>query len=359
MGNKLSISQKILLEYSRLKNLQRKNEHALCQLFWECTLKCNLHCQHCGSDCKTDDLQKDMPLFHFERVLDEIKEHMSSKDILVITTGGEPLVRKDIVDCGKAITERGFMWGMVSNGMLLTLEKLDELIDAGLKTISISFDGFESEHNWMRGHPESFKRAEVAIAALMQRNIVWDVITCVNKVNIDSIVQFRDYLISKGIKHWRIFTVFPAGRAKDNDNLQLTSEQYKYLLEFIAQTRREGKIDLSYGCEGFLGNYELKVRNYPFFCQAGINVASILNDGSISGCLSIRSNYNQGNIYENSFIDVWNTQFQLYRNHEWMKNGDCTSCKMWRYCEGNGMHLRDDKGNLLLCNMLKITTFNN
>lgn len=83
-------------------------------------------------------------------------------------------------------------------------------------------------------------------------------------------------------------------------------------------------------------------------------MASILNDGSISGCLSIRSNYNQGNIYENSFIDVWNTQFQLYRNREWMKNGDCTSCKMWRYCEGNGMHLRDDKGDLLLCNMQRI-----
>lgn len=321
MNKKLSLRQKLILEYSRLNNIKRKDEHYLRQLFWECTLKCNLHCQHCGSDCKSDNLQKDMSLFHFERVLDEIKEHMPSKDILVITTGGEPLIRKDIVDCGKAITEREFMWGMVSNGMLLTLEKLDELIDVGLKTISISFDGFEREHNWMRGHPESFKRAQVAIAALMQRNIVWDVITCVNKVNIGSIVQFRDYLISKSIRHWRIFTVFPAGRAKNNDDLQLTSEQYKDLLEFITQIRREGKIDLSYGCEGFLGDYELKVRNYSFFCQAEINVASILNDGSISGCLSIRSNYNQGNIYENSFINVWNTQFQLYCNREWMKKG--------------------------------------
>ena len=43
----------------------------------------------------------------------------------------------------------------------------------------------------------------------------------------------------------------------------------------------------------------------------------------------------------------------------WIKYGDCTSCKMWRYCEGNGMHLRDDKGDLLLCNMLKINTFKN
>lgn len=354
MKIKLSLFKRLILEYSRWKNLKRKEEHNLLQLFWECTLKCNLHCQHCGSDCKTDSSQMDMPLFHFERVLDEIKEHMPAKDILVITTGGEPLVRKDIVDCGRSITQRGFMWGMVSNGMLLTLDKLDELIGAGLRTISISFDGFEEEHNWMRGHPESFKRAEVAIAALMQRNIVWDVITCVNKININSLVRFRDYLISKGIRHWRIFTVFPAGRAKDNDDLILTNEQYKYVLDFIAQTRMEAKIDLSYGCEGFLGNYELGVRDYPFFCQAGINVASVLNDGSISGCLSIRSNYNQGNIYKDSFVDIWNNGFQIYRNRNWMKIGECTSCKMWKYCEGNGMHLRDDNGGLLLCNLSKV-----
>ncbi len=353
MSKNLSIFQKFIFENLRSKNIKRKKEHSLYQLFWECTLKCNLHCQHCGSDCKTDNKQEDMPLFHFERVLDDIKVCMPSNEILVITTGGEPLIRKDIIDCGKAITRRGFMWGMVSNGMLLTPEKLDELIDAGLKTIAISFDGFEKEHNWMRGHPDSFKRAEAAISALIQRDIVWDVITCVNKININNLTRFKDYLISKGIKHWRIFTVFPAGRAKGNMDLQLTDEQYKEVLEFIAQTRKEKKINVSYGCEGFLGNYELKVRDYPFFCQAGINVASILNDGSISGCLSIRSNYNQGNIYNDNFVNVWNNGFQIYRDRNWMKKGKCASCKMWNYCEGNGMHLRDEYGELLLCNLPK------
>ena len=109
----------------------------------------------------------------------------------------------------------------------------------------------------------------------------------------------------------------------------LTDEQYRYVLDFIAQTRKEAKIDLSYGCEGFLGNIELSVRDYPFFCQAGINVASVLNYGSISGCLSIRSNYNQGNIYKDSFVDIWNNEFQIYRNRNWMKTGECASCKMW------------------------------
>lgn len=73
--------------------------------------------------------------------------------------------------------------------------------------------------------------------------------------------------------------------------------------------RKKNDIKLSYSCEGFLGSYEYEVRDYQYFCQAGINIASILNDGSISGCLSIRSNYNQGNIYTDNFINVWNNRF--------------------------------------------------
>ena len=41
---------------------------------------------------------------------------------MVITTGGEPLVRPDIVQVGREIKKRGYIWGMVSNGMLLTKE---------------------------------------------------------------------------------------------------------------------------------------------------------------------------------------------------------------------------------------------
>ena len=65
----------------------------------------------------------------------------------------------------------------------------------------------------------------------------------------------------------------------------------------------------------------------------------------------MRNNYTQGNIYKDSFVDVWNNRFQKFRDREWMKTGVCTDCKVWDLCEGNGMHLRDDDGNLLLCNL--------
>lgn len=340
-----------------MRRTKQKENPLLRQLFWECTLRCNLNCRHCGSDCHASPESKDMDLSDFLKILENIAPHVKPKNTLVITTGGEPLLRPDIVECGRAISQKGFLWGMVTNGMLLGKEKLNELLSAGLRTIAISLDGFEEEHNWMRGNPKSFSHVLIAIEALKQtKGLEWDVITCVNQKNVHYLPELKSYLIEKGIKDWRIFTVFPSGRAADNKDLQLSDKQILGLMDFIKATRKEGKIHLSYGCENFLGNYEKEVRDYYFSCQAGISVASILNDGSISGCLSIRSDYHQGNIYKDQFMDVWINKFQLYRNREWMKKGDCISCKMWRYCEGNGMHLRDDGGRLLHCHYKTITS---
>ena len=346
---RLSFINKLKLTYVSVQYAKRTKKHMLQQLFWECTLRCNLNCLHCGSDCRAVSETRDMPLEDFLPVLDDVRSKMDPNGILVITTGGEPLVRKDICECGKAIRKRGFHWGMVSNGMLLDEQMCNRLLDVGLETIAISLDGFEPEHNWLRGNTNSFRMAERAIKALVGKAITWDVITCVNQKNYCQLNEFKQYLISLGVKHWRIFTIAPMGRATDNDELQLNSQQFRGLMDFIVETRKEGAIHLSYGCEGFLGNYEWQVRNYPYFCQAGINVASVLSDGEISGCLSIRSQFHQGNIYKEKFTDVWENRFIPYRNREWMHIGICEDCKMWDFCLGNGMHLRDDEGRLLLC----------
>ena len=105
---------------------------------------------------------------------------------------------------------------------------------------------------------------------------------------------------------------------------------------------------------GFLGNYEGDVRDNFFFCNAGVRVAGVLSDGSISACTSIRANYHQGNIYTDNFMDVWNKRFEPYRNRDWMKKDDCAACKYWRFCKGGGMHLRDEEGKLILCHYQKL-----
>ena len=223
----------------------RTERRLLQQIFWECTLRCNLNCLHCGSDCRKNDMPKDMPFDNFATVLDEVAAERDPHQIMVVTTGGEPLVRSDIIDCGREITRRGFVWGMVSNGMLLTNNKLNKLIGAGLKSIAISLDGFEDEHNWMRGNSQSFERVINAINALKETSITWDVITCVNSRNFHSLGRFKDFLISLGVRKWRVFTVFPMGRAANNNEMQLSTKQFKMLMEFITQVRNEEKIALS------------------------------------------------------------------------------------------------------------------
>ena len=125
-------------------------------------------------------------------------------------------------------------------------------------------------------------------------------------------------------------------------------------MNYIAAVRREGRIRLNYSCEGFLGPYEGVVRDHVFRCVAGVSVASIRYDGAISGCLSIRSDYNQGNIHTDNFWDLWENSFKLYRDRKWMKTGECRDCKVWRYCQGGAMHLRGEDGQILSCNFLKI-----
>ena len=100
--------------------------------------------------------------------------------------------------------------------------------------------------------------------------------------------------------------------------------------------------------------YEGDVRDRFFGCQAGITVGSVLVDGSISSCASIRADYHQGNIYKDSFWEVWNKGFEPYRNREWMRKEECAECDFFRYCKGGGMHLRDEEGKLLFCHLNKM-----
>lgn len=350
----LSIKQRIALTLNHRLINDRRREHPLRQLFWECTWRCNLSCRHCGSDCKSSSLLPDMPVEDFIKVVDSILPHVNPHHLNIVITGGEPLVRNDLEKAGRMLYDRQLSWGIVTNGLLLTQERFRKLRAAGLHNITISLDGLRDTHNWMRCHPESFCNALAAIRMVAKaEDLNFDVVTCVNRRSLPELPQIKELLTDAGVKGWRLFTIFPSGRAANYPEFDLTENEVTQLMDFIVATREEGHIKASFCCEGFMAGYEGKVRDYLYECQAGVCVASVLLDGGIGACPSIRSDFRQGNIYKDDFWDVWQNRFEKYRDRRWMKTGPCADCSFWRYCEGNGMHLRDSSGNLLHCHLKK------
>lgn len=112
--------------------------HELTYLFWECTLRCNFNCTHCGSDCSRESIVPDMPKEDFLQVLSDLRPHLNPNKTMIVLTGGEPLMRSDLEECGKAMYEMGYPWGFVTNGWGLTQHRLNALLDVGLRSVTIS-----------------------------------------------------------------------------------------------------------------------------------------------------------------------------------------------------------------------------
>jgi len=297
-----------------------------------------------------------MPMGDFLKALDTIKSPPGN--FIVVLTGGEPLLRKDLEQIGMEIRKRGMMWSMVTNGFLYDRERHISLLNAGIGALTISLDGLDINHNWMRNNDAAFARADNAIGlAASSTRVNFDVVTCVNRRNIHELAKIRDYLIEKGVKSWRLFTIIPIGRAKDNPLLLLSDAEFVEMMDFIAINRKSKSkvIDVKFSCEGYVGRYESKVRDCNFFCRAGINIASVLIDGSISACPNIDRSFSQGNIYEDNLFDVWENRYQPFRDRKWTRTGECAECSEYRDCQGNGFHnWHGDKKNVLVCHNSKI-----
>lgn len=346
--------KRIALELFRSLRKNRAKLHELQTLYWECTSRCNTISRTvAGQDTAPSD-RPDMPIADFLKVIDDITPHVEPNQVQVIFTGGEPLLRNDLETCGAELSRRGFRWGMVSNGLLLTPERLDSLIAAGMQTITLNLDGFEEAHTWLHRHPQSFEQTLNAICLVVEKpEVTCTVTTCVHPKNLKDFPLFKDFLIEMGATRWQLSALFPTNPS-DAKELRLTDAHFTWLLNFIRYCRQEGKIHTSYTDEGFLGNYEAEVRDSLFHCQSGITMASIRADGSIAGSPVTPAWLHQGNIYKDSFREVWEQRFEPYRNRKWTRKGACAKCKMYRYCEGNDLHLYDENGNLSVCHYLHI-----
>ncbi len=318
-------------------------QHRLTYLFLELSRNCNLNCLHCGSDCKKNINFPELTTQSWLRIIDFIAANFSNKVNLIIT-GGEPLLYRELVQIAKHIHSHGFRWGIVSNGHLLNETIFNSLILNGLTSCTISIDGTKKEHNFLRNNNHSFEKVCNALKIVGKSDLKYkDAVSCIFPKNLGVLNEIAEILIENGITSWRLFRIFPLGRAAKNTDLQLSQNQNFELLQWIAENRNRLKnrnLDLNLSCEGWLPfAMDKKVRSQPFFCRAGINFASILADGSITGCSNNHSDFAQGNILNDNFAFVWKNKFKEFRKRDWLKTTNCVKCSYFDKCKGGSIHL--------------------
>lgn len=329
----------IMQKKKRMREISQSQTNTLRNLFLELTVRCNERCLHCGSRCG-DVAAPEMTPLQYHDFLKQTAEDFDVKTFTLCVTGGEPLIRNDFFDIMADANELGYLWGMTSNGILITPDVAKNLRRCGMKTISISIDGNEETHDAFRRTPGGWKKAMSGIENLINTGGFQhiQVTTVVTHQNISQLDELYGIFKDMDIDSWRIINMDPIGRAKEHPELIMTDEDYVHMFEYIRNKRMNAE-PVVYGCAHYLGmDYEREVRDWYFRCGAGKEIASIMCNGDITACLDIerRPEFIMGNIFKDRFKDVWENEFKIFRKGLCCE--ECEKCAEYEFCKGGAYH---------------------
>jgi len=318
--------------------LRKGNVFSPYYVLWDCSRKCNLNCAHCGAVKEKYDNE-----LTTEQIKGLIDQLANIKVRFFAATGGEPLLRKDILEVMRYASEKGIKTGLATNGFFINEEKAKKIKEAGISSIQISLDGTEEIHNKIRGNNLSFKKAVEAIKNLQDENIkIVSVATTVTPMNFENLKEIKKLLLSLKVKIWRICVIMPIGKA-ERKKLLLNPKQLRELFEFISSNKDNIKIQVGENLP-FLAEYETKIRKSPLICPVGFTACCIGVDGNVRGCPEMPDvkKFREGSILEKPFIEIWKNGFKRYRNREAIKTEKkCINCKNKEDCYGGCWVMRE------------------
>ena len=341
-----------LEQLAEYRESQLRKHPQLRLLFIEMTELCNEHCRHCGSQCG-DYVEKDrLSGEEIKAFLRQVKEDFDIKKIQLCVTGGEPLLRPDFFDIMEYARRLGFIWGMTSNGTLITEDAARRLYETGMRTVSVSVDGMKESHEWFRQAPryDATIRGVKNLLAYPFEHV--QITTVIHGRNIGEMEEMYRYFSTLGVRSWRLVNIEPMGRAKEQPELLLNERQMKQVLDFIREKRFAGPLEVVYGCSHYLGvDWEREIRPWYFLCNAGVYTASLTAGGNFVSCLDLprRPELVEGSVRTDRFRDVWENGYRIFRT-DFRKTGKCADCPHYRYCAGDSFHSWDfDKNEPMMC----------
>jgi len=310
-------------------------------ILWDATRRCNLGCVHCGATKETyaQELTTNQVL-HLINQLADLKVRMFS------VTGGEPLLRQDLLPILAHAKKRGIRTGIATNAYLLDRSMAGRLKEAGVSSIQISLDGLDETHNRIRANQYSFERAVDGIKYLKESRLpLISVATTVTPQNIAELNKMRAFLLQNEVHLWRLAPVMPIGRAQEA-GLHLEGAQLVELFRFIQENEhRDLHIYLGENLT-HLAEWDNKIRRQPVFCPIGFTACCIGVDGHVRGCPEQpdTDENREGSILELPFATIWQNGFGSYRKDENLSSDPaCASCRLKLECRGGCQIMRKEQ----------------
>ena len=212
---------------------------------WNLTYRCNLACEHCYLDAGgapqvgTENFADRSELGTDEcfRVIDEIAAF--APECLTILTGGEPLLRRDILEIVRRASERG-LWVVVgTNGVSITENLAGRLAEAGARGLSLSLDALDADrHDRFRKVRGAWRNTVEGAEILNRTGLPFIVQTTAGSHNLGELDAIADFAHDRlAAKVWNLYFLVPTGRGQFVSDI--TPAQYDEVLASLYRIQRK------------------------------------------------------------------------------------------------------------------------
>jgi heme b synthase len=310
---------------------------------WEVTRNCNLSCRHCRAAAERGPYAGEMDTKEALALVDSIAEVGRP---IIILTGGEPLMRKDIFELAEYGSGKGFRMVLATNGTLLTESIARKCVDSGIQRISISIDGATAAaHDEFRRMPGAFEGALSAMAAARKAGLPFQVNSTVTARNAGQLGNLLMLAESEGAVAWHVFLLVPMGRGRNLASEILKADAYEEMLGWLYDLSRQTRLEVKLTCAPHYyrivrergGKPEAghggELHSFTRGCLGGVGFCFVSHVGDVQPCGYLELNC--GSVRKDSFKEIWQNsqEFKRLRNFSLLK-GKCGACEFRAVCGG-------------------------
>lgn len=299
---------------------------------WNLTRACNLRCPHCYMEGGTR-AENELSTKECLSLIDELKALGTE---MLILTGGEPLMRKDVFEIARYASRHGIWVVMGTNGVLLDQKVAEKMIECGVQGVAISIDSVDPEkHDRFRGGPDAWEHSVRALEICRRNGLQVLVQTTVMEMNYAEIPELLAFAREHGAWSFNLYFLVKTGRGQQMNDL--SPERTETMLEKLVKWQDEYRPMLvrskcapqfkQIAYQKGLGGLE------SGGCMAGTGYCRITPQGDVTPCPYM--DVVAGNLRDQSFAEIWQTStvMQELRDVKRLK-GRCGACEFNELCGG-------------------------